>query len=484
MMTGVNGVKAPKPVFPAEAASKEYAASLDAADPLRDLRDQFIIPSKANLATKKLAKPGLSEDLSIYFCGNSLGLQPKAAARYMEAQLDTWASIGVRGHFNALEDSPLKEWQLLSEQAAASMAKIVGAAPEEVAAMGTLTMNLHCLLASFYKPTETKRKILMDWKAFPSDHYAIESHIAWHGLDAKENMVLIGPDEGEYEISTEKILGYIDKHVSDAALILLPGIQYYTGQLFDMPRITKYAQERGLTVGWDLAHAYGNVELKMHEWNVDFAAWCTYKYGNAGPGAMGGIYVHEKHGQVDYSAGEDAPKFRHRLTGWYGGDRSVRFKMDNKFKPIPGAGGFQVSNPSVIDLTTLCASLSVFDQTSIPALRQKSLKLTAYLEHLLLKDTTDETRQFTIITPSDPHARGAQLSLLLKPGLLHTVAQRLQDAGIICDKREPDVVRVAPVPLYNTFSEVWKFVQVLKGALGEGAASGLADGLASTSITS
>ncbi|KAJ5383397.1 hypothetical protein N7517_001308 [Penicillium concentricum] len=463
----MTGTKASKPVFPTEAATQDYAASLDAADPLREFRDQFIIPSKANLATKKLAKPGLSSEPSTYFCGNSLGIQPKAVSKYMEAQLDTWSSIGVCGHFTDLEDSPLKQWQLLSEQAAASMSRIVGAAPEEVAAMGTLTTNLHLLLASFYKPTETKRKILMDWKAFPSDHYAIESHIAWHDLDAKENMILIGPDEGQYEISTEKILSYIDEHAESAALLLLPGIQYYTGQLFDIPTITKYAQSKNLVVGWDLAHAYGNVELKMHDWNVDFAAWCTYKYGNAGPGAMGGLYVHERHGQVDYSAGPDAPKFRHRLTGWYGGDRSVRFKMDNKFKPIPGAGGFQVSNPSVIDLTCLCAALSVFDQTSMADIRQKSLKLTAYLEFLLLKDTDEQTRLFDIITPSDPHARGAQLSVLLKPGLLHKVSERLQDAGIICDKREPGVVRVAPVPLYNTFSEVFNFVKEFKGALAD-----------------
>lgn len=233
------------------------------------------------------------------------------------------------------------------------MSKIVGAQADEVAAMGTLTANLHLLLASFYKPTPTKHKILLDWKAFPSDHvsicapcltknpissslrvltpmqYAIESHLSWHDLDPKQSMVLIGPDEGEYEISTEKILSYIDEHAESAALILLPGIQYYTGQLFDIQKITAYAQSRNLTVGWDLAHAYGNAELKLHDWNVDFAVWCTYKYGNAGPGAMGGLFVHERHGRVDYSEGEDAPKFRHRLTGWYGGDRSVRFKMDN-----------------------------------------------------------------------------------------------------------------------------------------------------------
>ncbi|PLB37880.1 kynureninase [Aspergillus candidus] len=454
-----------KPVFPAEAGTKEYAAALDAADQLAGFREKFIIPSKANIATKKLAKPGLSPEPCIYFCGNSLGIQPKAVAKYLEAQLDTWASIGVGGHFTDIEDSPLKPWQLLSEQAAESMCKIVGAQPEEVTAMGTLTANLHMLLASFYKPSATKHKILLDWKAFPSDHYAIESHIAWHGLDPKDSMVLVGPEEGEYEISTDRILSYIDKHAADAALILLPGIQYYTGQFFDMPKITEYAHSRGLVVGWDLAHAYANVILKLHDWDVDFAAWCTYKYGNAGPGAIGGLFVHEKHGRVDYSEGEDAPKFRHRLTGWYGGDRSVRFKMDNKFKPIPGAGGFQLSNPSAMDLSALCASLSVFDETSMADLRKKSVLLTAYLEYLLLKDTTDETRPFRIITPADPEARGAQLCLLLKPGLLQGVAEKLQNASVICDKREPGVVRVAPTPLYNTFTEVWTFVKIFRDAL-------------------
>ncbi|KAL4895579.1 kynureninase 2 [Aspergillus ambiguus] len=459
------GIKHLKPSFPENAATLEYAASLDAADPLASFREQFIIPSKANIACKRLAKPNLSSEPCIYFCGNSLGVQPKATSRYLEAQLDTWSSIGVCGHFTDLEDSPMKSWQLLAEQAAESMSKIVGAEPAEVAAMGTLTANLHLLMASFYKPTARKYKILMDWKAFPSDHYAIESHIAWHDLDPKESMILIGPEKGEYEISTDKILSYIDQHAEDAALLLLPGIQYYTGQFFDIPKITAYAKARNLVVGWDLAHAYGNVELNLHDWDVDFAAWCTYKYGNAGPGAMAGLFVHEKHGHVDYSDGEDSPKFRHRLTGWYGGDRSVRFKMDNKFKPIPGAGGFQISNPSAIDLSSLCAALSVFDQTSVSELRKKSVKMTAYLEHLLLKDTTEESRPFRIITPESPEARGAQLSLLLKPGLLQGVSERLQNAGVICDKREPGVVRVAPVPLYNTYSEVWAFVQEFRAAL-------------------
>ncbi|CRG83149.1 kynureninase [Talaromyces islandicus] len=451
--------------YPSNSTSRQYAESLDRADPLRSFREKFIIPSKANLKTTKLAKPGLSQEPSIYFCGNSLGLQPRATAKYLEAHLDTWSSIGVCGHFRDLEGSPLRQWQLLSEQAAADMSRIVGAAPEEVAAMGTLTSNLHHLLASFYTPTDSKHKILLDWKAFPSDHYAIESQVKWHGRNPADSMVLIGPNEGEYKISTEKILSIIDEHASDAALLLLPGIQYYSGQLFDIPRITAHAQSRGLVVGWDLAHVYGNVDVKLHDWNVDFAVWCTYKYGNAGPGAIAGLFVHERHGTVDYSQGEDKPVFRNRLAGWYGGDRSVRFKMDNKFKPIPGAGGFQVSNPSAVDLASLCAALSVFNETSIAAIRAKSLAITGYLEHLLLAGTTEENRQFTIITPSDPSARGAQLSLLLKPGLLDRVSQRLEDAGIICDKRQPDVVRAAPAPLYNTFTEVWEFVNEFKTAL-------------------
>ncbi|KAJ9264539.1 hypothetical protein DTO195F2_2356 [Paecilomyces variotii] len=457
--------KATKPVFPSHAGTAGYAKLLDAEDALSRFREKFIIPSVANIRSKKLAKPGLSAESCIYLCGNSLGLQPKATSKYLEAQLDTWSSIGVLGHFTDLEDSPLKQWQLLAEEASAQMCKIVGASHEEVMAMGTLTMNLHLLLASFYKPSETKHKILLDWKAFPSDHYAIESQITWHGLDPKKSMVFLGPDDGEFAISTSKILAAIDEHAEETAVLLLPGVQYYTGQLFDIPTITEYARARNIIVGWDLAHAYANVELKLHDWNVDFAAWCTYKYGNAGPGSMGGLFVHERHGVVDYSQGEDSPRYRPRLSGWYGGDRAVRFKMDNKFRPIPGAGGFQISNPSAIDLASLCAALSVFSETSMVEIRKKSVLITAYLEHLLLDGTTDETRQFRIITPADPMARGAQLSLLLKPGLLPKVSQALQDAGIICDKREPDVIRVAPAPLYNSFTEVWSFCQVFKQAL-------------------
>lgn len=434
-----------------------------------------------NQPSKCVAYPalGLSDDECIYFCGNSLGLQPRATAEYIQVHLDTWSSIGVHGHFRNLEDSPMREWQLLAEQVAKHSAPIVGAMPSEVAIMGTLTVNLHLLMASFYTPTPTKNKIILDWKAFPSDHYAVESQIRGHGYDPSTSMIMIGPDEGEYEISTEKILAVIDEHADTTALVLLPGIQYYTGQFFDIKTITKHAQSKGLIIGWDLAHAAGNVPLELHDWNVDFAAWCTYKYMNAGPGAIAGLYVHQRHGEVDYSEG--TPKFRHRLSGWYGGDQVGRFNMDNskhgtsrlldlvlthpEFRPSPGASGFQVSNPSVIDLASLCGSLSVFNQTTMTEIRKKSVHLTAYLEHLLLSGTTESDRAFRIITPSNPDFRGTQLSVLLKPGRLEILSDCLEAAGIVADKRKPDVIRVAPVPLYNTYQDVWNFVEIFKAAL-------------------
>lgn len=253
-------------------------------------------------------------------------------SEYLQVHLNTWATVGVHGHFRKLEKSPMIQWQLLAEHAAEQAAPIVGALPSEVGIMGSLTANLHLLMGSFYTPTAAKNKIILDWKSFPSDHFAIESQIRLHGYDPKEAMVMIGPKEGTYEISTKDILAVIDEHASTTALLLLPGIQYYTGQYFDMKTITKYAQDRGLTVGWDLAHAAGNVPVQLHDWNVDFAVWCTYKYMNAGPGAIAGFFVHEKHGKVEYV--DDKPIFRHRLSGWYGGDQTGRMNMENS-KPIP-----------------------------------------------------------------------------------------------------------------------------------------------------
>lgn len=308
--------------FPAEATALDYAKSQDAKDSLRHLRSEYIIPSKANLKARRLAQPNLSNEDGIYFCGNSLGLQPKAMRTFIQAQLDTWSSIGVQGHFTRIEDSPLPPWQDMAKTAATSMAKIVGANPDEVAAMNTLTVNLHLLMASFYRPSGRKSKILLEWKAFPSDHYAIESQIRWHGYDPKENMIMLEPDDG-YRISTEKILKTIDDHTDEIALVMLPGVQYYTGQLFDIPTITSYAQSKGLTIGWDCAHAAGNVPLQLHDWNVDFAVWCTYKYMNAGPGSIAGAFVHERHGRVEYDE-NDKPIFLPRLSGWYGKYSQIR----------------------------------------------------------------------------------------------------------------------------------------------------------------
>lgn len=452
--------------FPSEASSEVYAQQLDAQCPLRSFRSKYIIPTKRSLKTRTLGSPSPSDEESIYFCGNSLGVQPKCTSTYIQAHLSTWASIGVHGHFTDIEDSPLRAWQDLAAQAAEQSAPIVGAKPSEVAIMNSLTANLHLAMAAFYKPQGQRRKILLEWKAFPSDHYAIESQVRWHGYQPEDAMILVEPDQ-DHVISTEKILRIIDEQADEIALVMLPGIQYYSGQYFEIEKITAHAHSKGLTVGWDLAHAAGNVPVKLHDWNVDFAVWCTYKYMNAGPGSIAGLFVHEKHGKVEI--GEDGkPQFMPRLMGWYGGDKSSRFKMDNKFMPIVGAGGFQLSNPSAIDLASLNASLSVFSETSIEALREKSLKLTAYLQYLLLKDTSsnDEERLFRIITPLDPSQRGAQLSVLLKPGYLKKVGAALKDAGIVADQREPDVVRVAAVPMYNSYTDAWRFVKEFKTALG------------------
>ena len=404
--------------------------------------------------------------------GNSLGAQPKAVREHVNAHLETWASIGVAGHFRDMDNSPLVSWQDMAEDCAIKSADIVGASPHEIVIMNTLTVNLHMMMASFYKPTEKRHKIILEWKPFPSDHYAIESQVVWHGLDPAKSMVKIEPDDDSI-IPTEKILRTIDEHGDETALLLLPGIQYYTGQYFDMPRITAHARAKGITVGWDLAHAAGNVELKLHDWDVDFACWCTYKYINAGPGSIAGAFVHERHGRVEWQADDSdhtgQPWYRPRLMGWYGGDKSVRFNMDNKFVPTPGAGGYQVSNPSAIDLASLTGALSVFGKTSMRDLRSKALVLTAYAEHLMdeIQASAGGKPLFRIITPRDPAQRGTQLSVLLASQELHdAVSAALEENGVMCDKRKPNVIRVAPVPLYTRFEDVWRFMQILRGALG------------------
>ncbi|KAK2595671.1 Kynureninase (L-kynurenine hydrolase) [Conoideocrella luteorostrata] len=473
------------PKFPTDASTLAFAQKLDSQDQLKHLRDEFDLPSKASLKKKALngSFPGdvthngtnghhsseASDSSCLYFVGNSLGAQPKAVREYVNAQLETWASIGVNGHFTNLENSPLTQWQDMAEQCAKQSSDLVGAAPHEIVIMNTLTINLHLMMASFYKPDAKRHKIILEWKPFPSDHYAIESQVVWHGLDPEKSMVKIEPDESSL-IPTEKILKAIDDHGDETALLLLPGIQYYSGQLFDIPRITAYAKQRGIIVGWDLAHAAGNVELKLHDWDVDFACWCTYKYINAGPGAIGGAYVHERYGKVEWNDGSDKPSYRPRLMGWYGGDKSVRFNMDNKFVPTAGAAGYQLSNPSAIDLAALSGALSVFNKTCMRDLRSKALVLTAYAEfllHQMLEETkSDATPLFTIITPRDPLQRGTQLSVLLREGLLERVTEALEENSAICDKRKPNVIRVAPVPLYTRFEDVWGYMQVLRKALG------------------
>ncbi|KJZ75480.1 Kynureninase 2 [Hirsutella minnesotensis 3608] len=490
--------------FPSDANSLAFAQELDKQDQLRHLRDEFTLPTKASLKKKNLdgtlpaqvtgkaasltnglnghnGQASEANEQALYFVGNSLGAQPKAVRRHVDAQLETWASIGVNGHFSDMGNSPLTQWQDLAEQCAKTSADVVGCSPHEVVVMNTLTVNLHLMMASFYRPEGKRHKVILEWKPFPSDHYAIESQVRWHGLDPEASMVKIEPDADTCLIPTEKVLRTIDEHADETALLLLPGIQYYSGQLFDMATITAYAKERGIVVGWDLAHAAGNVELRLHDWDVDFACWCTYKYMNAGPGAIAGAFVHERHGRIEWPNGDIStganPSYRPRLMGWYGGDKSVRFNMENRFVPTPGAAGYQLSNPSAIDLASLAGALSVFAQTSMRDLRSKSLVLTAYAEHLLNQMTeADDQRApsakqhaeqplFRIITPSDPAQRGTQLSVLLREGLLDDVARALEDNGVLCDKRKPNVIRVAPVPLYCSFEDVWKFMQVLRGAL-------------------
>ncbi|KYG41524.1 hypothetical protein M433DRAFT_469880 [Acidomyces richmondensis BFW] len=460
--------------------SVEHAKQKDEMDTLHHFRNQFFIPSKADLArqTLKASPDGEPSDNQpcIYLCGNSLGLQPVLTRSYMQRYLDTWATKGVYGHFKEIGDSNLVPWLHVDEDIVEDMANIVGAIPSEIAMMQTLTANLHLMMASFYQPTSERYKIVLEGKAFPSDHYAVESHIRHHGLNPMDTMVLIEPNSKSSPVlSTKYVLSVIDEHASSTALLLLPGIQFYTGQYFDIPTITSYAQSKGIIVGWDLAHAVGNVPTKLHEWNVDFAVWCTYKYMNCGPGAIGGCFVHQRHGLVEESgqdsSGKPTFKYRTRLSGWWGSSKSSRFAMTNQFHPIAGAAGFQLSNPSVSDLTAVRASLDVFKQTNMEALREKSIALTRYLEDALDKlwKQQEETARpcFTVITPRNPEERGAQLSILLQPGLLDSVMQSLEAAGVVVDERHPDVIRVAPAPLYNSFQDVAMFVQEFSKACTE-----------------
>ncbi|KAK4661632.1 Kynureninase (L-kynurenine hydrolase) [Podospora pseudopauciseta] len=469
------------PVLPAGAAgsgnARERARQLDRDDELGFLRDEFNIPTKGQIASTSLPKGSSANNNDsdtttkcIYLCGNSLGLQPRRTQTRLSQYLSTWATQGVQGHFKPLTNSPLPTWLDVDERAAEMIAPIVGAHVSEVAIMQTLTANLHLLMSAFYKPDANKRhKIILESKAFPSDHFAVETQLRHHGLDASKSMVLLKSERSRDNIlTTEEICGVIDLHKEDAFLLLLPGIQYYTGQLFDIETITAYAKERGIFVIWDLAHAVGNVELRLHEWGVDAAAWCSYKYLNGGPGCIGGMFVHENNSAVTKLITDERPEegYNHRLAGWWGNDKKSRFGMENRFHPVKGAAGFQLSNPSVLDITSLCASLEVFEQAGgMGKLREKSLRLTKFLEEQLEGMGKEEKGLFRVITPLDPKQRGAQLSLGLGSGLLEGVMKELERQGVIVDERRPDVIRVAPAPLYNGFEDVVGFVEAFGEAL-------------------
>jgi kynureninase len=417
---------------------RSFAEQQDRADPLAKLRNEFRIPRRTDGSEQ------------VYLCGHSLGLQPKAVAAIVKEELDNWADRAVEGHFESQ-----RPWLSYHECFAPSLARLVGAQPLEVVAMNTLTVNLHLMLATFYRPTRERRKILIEKHAFSSDRYAVASQVRLHGFDPASSMLEIGPRPGEEAIRTEDVLALIEREGAQIATVMLPGVQFLNGQRFDLRAIAQQARLAGCRVGFDLAHAIGNVPLELHDCGADFAVWCHYKYLNAGPGAIGGCFVHERHAR-DFNLV--------RLGGWWGHDKASRFEMPHEMQPLPGAEGWQISNLPILAAAPLLASLAQFDTVGMPALRAKSLRLTAYLEYLLRAQLADS---LTILTPTDPEARGCQLSLRLKrsPFEAHKVFDALAAGGFIGDWREPDVIRAAPVPLYNTFADAWEFAAALGRAL-------------------
>jgi len=420
-----------------------YAQELDLNDPLAKIRDQFAIPKQAS-----------GED-EYYFTGNSLGLQPKLAREYVIELLDSWGQRGVKGHFEG--DYPWMPYhEFLTEQSAL----LVGGKNEEVVTMNSLTTNLHLMMVSFYQPTGKRTKILIEDHAFPSDHYAVESQLKHHQQNVDDNMLLWTPREGEELLNYDDLYQIIEQQGDEIALILLPGVQYYTGQVLDMKTITEKAHAKGIMVGFDLAHAVGNIELELHNWQVDFACWCSYKYLNSGAGSVAGCFVHQTH-----STNTDSETQVNRFSGWWGHDKSTRFKMENNFKPIATAEGWQLSNPPVLSLAAIRGSLDTIKMAGgIKELRKKSLKLTQYMTELISSELGDKIR---IITPSNESERGCQLSLMVNVEGLDGKAMfnALEENGVTTDWREPNVIRVAPVPLYNQFQDIYHFVRLLKECL-------------------
>jgi len=418
---------------------QHQASVLDQGDALQPYRQQFHLPTAPN--GRKL----------IYFCGNSLGLQPKNATRYLQQSLDKWKQQAVEGHFQ-----PPDPWVNYHTLLKKPLAHICGALPHEVVAMNNLTTNLHLMMASFYRPTARRYKILIEGGAFPSDQYAVESQVGFHGYNPEEAIVELIPRGEEHTLGSGDILDTIRTQGEQLALVLLPGVQYYSGQLFDMRAVTQVAHEVGARVGFDLAHAVGNVPLHLHDWNVDFAVWCTYKYLNAGPGNNGGAFVHERH-----ASDPGLP----RLAGWWGHSEEERFRMKKGFKPMYGADGWQLSNVNILSTAVQRAALEITVEAGMDKLRAKSMKLTAFLEECILS-LDPEGERIKIITPATPEARGCQLSML-SARYGKKLFEKLTDAGIVVDWREPDVIRVAPAPLYNTFGEVYRFYEILKNTLDE-----------------
>ena len=416
---------------PAFENTLEFARAMDAKDPLASFRSEFLFP------------PSPKGGSATYLCGNSLGLQPKNARRYIEAELDDWARFGVEGHIEARHP-----WLPYHEFLTASAARIVGGLPHEVVVMNTLTVNLHLMMVSFYRPTKQRFRILCETSAFPSDQYAVASQAKFHGFDPREAILELKPRDGEATIRPEDILETIEREGDTIALVMLGNVNYLSGQYFDIRTITKAAHDKGCVVGWDLAHGAGNLLLNLHEWNVDFAVWCSYKYLNGGPGTLAGAFVHERHAN-------DAtlPRF----AGWWGHDKARRFEMKPEFQAIPGAEGWQLSNPPIFQLAALRASFELFDRATMPALRAKGDLLTAYLLWRLDELNSPDVK---VTTPRDIKQRGNQLSLRVKDG--KKLVESLSAAGVICDFREPDVLRVAPAPLYNRFQDVHAFIEVLK----------------------
>jgi len=412
----------------------DFAQSLDKNDELKDFRNHFYIPLHDG------------KDC-IYFTGNSLGLQPKSSGDYITQELIDWARLGVNGHVNAMTP-----WVSYHEIFPEKLSKIAGALPDEIVVMNALTVNLHLLLTTFYRPTKDRYKIICEAKAFPSDQYAFESQVLLHGLDPKEVIVEVTPEIEKYSITTENILDAIEKHGSSIALVIFGGVNYYNGQVFDMKSITHAAHKAGAYAGFDLAHAIGNIDLRLHEWNVDFACWCSYKYLNSGPGGVAGAFIHQKH-----ISNNSLP----RMAGWWGHDKETRFQMKAEFQPMPTAEGWQLSNAPVLLMAAHKASIDIFDEAGMEKLVEKSKRLTGYLLYVLNEiNERQHEPVIEIITPQQEDQYGCQVSMLiLKRG--KEIFNALKDQGVVADWREPNVIRVAPVPLYNTFEDVWTFGKIL-----------------------